>query len=201
MSTLDHKLEPELTAVHRLEVISGTGRRRQFTADFKARVVEADACTGRHCLGGRSPAWAYATAGLHVAPAGASFAGEYREQGAAVRASHCGGGGTITGAARTAAQADRPGRPKLRKHRGRDRWHDDPDRPRGRCEDSCGGASSVEGWRVIGPTGAVRVLVATKTSRLPQRRRGLGGAGARTDAGRSVLAAPSMCSGRNGPTG
>ena len=41
MSTLDHKLEPELTAVHRLEGISGTGRRRQFTADFKARVVEA----------------------------------------------------------------------------------------------------------------------------------------------------------------
>jgi transposase len=40
VSTLDHKLEPELTAVHRLEVISGTGRRRRFTADFKARVVE-----------------------------------------------------------------------------------------------------------------------------------------------------------------
>ena len=46
MSTLDHKLEPELTAVHRLEVISGTGRRRQFTADFKARVVEATLVPG-----------------------------------------------------------------------------------------------------------------------------------------------------------
>ena len=31
-----------------------------------------------------------------MAPAGASFAGEYREQGAAVRASHCGDGGSIT---------------------------------------------------------------------------------------------------------
>ena len=46
MSTLDHKLEPELSAVHRLEVISGTGRRRQFTADFKARVVEATLVPG-----------------------------------------------------------------------------------------------------------------------------------------------------------
>ena len=40
MSTLDHTLEPEVRTVHRLEVISGTGRRRQFTEDFKARVVE-----------------------------------------------------------------------------------------------------------------------------------------------------------------
>jgi transposase len=40
MSTLDHKLEPEVTEVRRLEVITGTGRRRQFTADFKARVIE-----------------------------------------------------------------------------------------------------------------------------------------------------------------
>jgi transposase len=40
VSTLDHKLEPEVTAVRRLEVISGTGRRRQFTEDFKARIVE-----------------------------------------------------------------------------------------------------------------------------------------------------------------
>jgi transposase len=40
VSTLDHKLEPEVKAVHRLEVISGTGRRRRFSEDFKARVVE-----------------------------------------------------------------------------------------------------------------------------------------------------------------
>lgn len=40
MSKLDHMLEPEVTAVHRLEVISGTGRRRQFASDFKARIVE-----------------------------------------------------------------------------------------------------------------------------------------------------------------
>jgi transposase len=40
VSTLDHKLEPEVTAVRRLEVITGTGRRRQFSSDFKARIVE-----------------------------------------------------------------------------------------------------------------------------------------------------------------
>lgn len=40
MSTLDHMLEPEATAVRRLEVITGTGRRRRFSEEFKARVVE-----------------------------------------------------------------------------------------------------------------------------------------------------------------
>ncbi len=40
MPTLDHKLEPAVTEVRRLEVITGTGRRRQFSEDFKARVIE-----------------------------------------------------------------------------------------------------------------------------------------------------------------
>ena len=40
MSKLDHLLEPELTAVQRPEVISGTGRRRKFASEFKARIVE-----------------------------------------------------------------------------------------------------------------------------------------------------------------
>ena len=40
MSTLDHTLKPEATAVRRLEVITGTGRRRQFSEDFKASIVE-----------------------------------------------------------------------------------------------------------------------------------------------------------------
>ncbi len=39
MSTLDHTLKPEST-VRRLEVITGTGRRRQFSEDFKAAIVE-----------------------------------------------------------------------------------------------------------------------------------------------------------------
>ena len=38
MSTLDHTLKPE--TVHRLEVITGTGRRRRFSEDDKARLIE-----------------------------------------------------------------------------------------------------------------------------------------------------------------
>jgi len=39
VSTLDPTLEPEATTVRRLEVITGTGRRRRFSEDDKARVV------------------------------------------------------------------------------------------------------------------------------------------------------------------
>ena len=46
MSMLDHKLEPEGTGVRRLEVISGTGRRRRFSGDFKARIVEETLAVG-----------------------------------------------------------------------------------------------------------------------------------------------------------
>jgi transposase-like protein len=46
VSTLDHKLEPEVAEVRRLEVITGTGRRRLFTDDFKARVVAETLLSG-----------------------------------------------------------------------------------------------------------------------------------------------------------
>ncbi len=46
MSTLDHTLEPEVTTVRRLEVITGTGRRRRFAEDDKARVVEETLAPG-----------------------------------------------------------------------------------------------------------------------------------------------------------
>jgi transposase len=46
VSTLDHKLEPEVTEVRRLEVITGMGRRRQFTEDFKAQVIEETLAPG-----------------------------------------------------------------------------------------------------------------------------------------------------------
>jgi transposase len=39
VSKLDHTFEPEGT-VRRLEVITGTGRRRRFSEDDKARIVE-----------------------------------------------------------------------------------------------------------------------------------------------------------------
>ncbi|MCW5688159.1 MAG: transposase [Pseudolabrys sp.] len=40
VSKLDHMLEPETVSVHRLEVITGMGRRRRFSDEYKARVVE-----------------------------------------------------------------------------------------------------------------------------------------------------------------
>jgi transposase len=38
VTMLDHTLKPE--AVHRLEVITGTGRRRRFSDEYKAGIVE-----------------------------------------------------------------------------------------------------------------------------------------------------------------
>jgi len=46
MSTLDHTLKPETMAVGRLEVITGTGRRRQFSEDFKGGIVEETLVAG-----------------------------------------------------------------------------------------------------------------------------------------------------------
>ena len=46
MSTLDHTLKPEASTVSRLEVITGTGRRRRFSDDYKARVVGETLVTG-----------------------------------------------------------------------------------------------------------------------------------------------------------
>jgi transposase len=40
VSTLDHTLKPEAAAARRLEVITGTGRRRWFSADDKAWMIE-----------------------------------------------------------------------------------------------------------------------------------------------------------------
>jgi transposase len=46
VSMLDHKLKPETEPVHRLEVITGTGRRRRFSDDDKARIVEETLAPG-----------------------------------------------------------------------------------------------------------------------------------------------------------
>jgi transposase len=39
VSMLDHMLEPEAQVVRRVEVIRGTGRRRRFSDDDKARII------------------------------------------------------------------------------------------------------------------------------------------------------------------
>jgi transposase len=45
VSKLDHMLEPK-TSVHRIAVITETGRRRRFSADDKARFVEETLAPG-----------------------------------------------------------------------------------------------------------------------------------------------------------
>jgi len=46
VSTLDHMLEPEAKVVHRVEVITGTGRRRRFSDDDKSRIIEETLAPG-----------------------------------------------------------------------------------------------------------------------------------------------------------
>ena len=46
MSKLDHMLEPEAMTVRRLEVITGTGRRRRFSDDDKTRIIEETLAPG-----------------------------------------------------------------------------------------------------------------------------------------------------------
>ena len=116
MSMLDHKLEPEVTEVRRLEVITGTGRRRKFAAAFKARVVEEtlapDAVVSEalasmglcrsKCLPGADK--------RRRVPAG--------QQAAAVCTGCCGNGVTITAGKCAARQADAPCAAELCEHRG-----------------------------------------------------------------------------------
>ena len=118
MSTLDYKLEPEVAEVRRLEVLTGTGRRRHFTDDFKARVVEETLVSGAVVSDvarryGLTPA-----AGVHVAPPSARSSGDNREQDAAICAGHCRNGVAVTAEKCAARQADAPCAAVLCKHRG-----------------------------------------------------------------------------------
>ena len=46
MSMVDHKLKPEPEPLRRLEVITGTGRRRRFSDGYKTRIVEETLAPG-----------------------------------------------------------------------------------------------------------------------------------------------------------
>jgi transposase len=46
VSMLDHTLKPEPEPLRRLEVITGTGRRRRFSDEDKARIVEETLAAG-----------------------------------------------------------------------------------------------------------------------------------------------------------
>src|SRR6202041_3272185 len=43
---LDHKFDPNSSATRRVEVFVGTGRRRRWSSDEKARIVEETLATG-----------------------------------------------------------------------------------------------------------------------------------------------------------
>jgi transposase len=46
VSRVDHTLEPEARTLRRVEVITGVGRRRRFSDDDKARIIEATLVPG-----------------------------------------------------------------------------------------------------------------------------------------------------------
>ena len=166
MSTLHHTLKPEVTAVHRLEVTAGTDRRRRFSEDFKARIVEEtlvayavvsevarrNGLTPQQLFRWRRQAWA------------AMMSSETRRCSLFPQLLKCQRARYMDGSA-----ADTPSGAEHRKHRNRYRGRDCSHWPRGGSQDRRGGASSLEGRRLIGPTGAVRALVATKSCRFLQR--------------------------------
>ena len=163
MSTLDHKLKPEPEPLRRLEVITGTGRRRRFSDDYKTRIVEETLAPGavvsevarRH---GLSPqqlfGWrrqARQPVATRTDPTAPQFVPAVIEAQLPEA--------TVRRRSRSAMrQADRT----CGYHRDRDRRRDGAGRPRRRGEDGRGGDPCAEGRPVIGPTGAVRVMVATK---------------------------------------
>lgn len=109
MSTLDHTLKSEAT-IRRLEVITGTGRRRRFSTDDKARmrIVEETLAPGRGDVGGCSPAWADPAASVHVASASTASGNERRsDRDTTVCASGCRSFAAGARAARRAAKCSR----------------------------------------------------------------------------------------------
>ena len=110
MSTLDHMLEPEAQVVRRVEVITGTGRRRRFSDDVKARDHRRDACSG--CGGFRdcAAAWVDASAVVWVAAASAaiSIVRHRQECGTRVRAGRRGCAGPGTDVSKPRNQAGPP---------------------------------------------------------------------------------------------
>ena len=109
MSMLDHTLKPE--PMRRLEVITGTGRRRRFSEDYKAGIVEETLVPGavvsdvarRH---GLTPQQLF------------GWRRQARQPASGLRAGHCGGAVARTRSAWRAAQANASDGSDLWKHRG-----------------------------------------------------------------------------------
>jgi transposase len=150
VSRLEPTLEPE-RAVRRIEVITGAGGRRRWTVDDKARIVEETLEPGasvsvvarRH---GLTPQQVFAwrrEARQRSEEAGPSFIPAMVELASTPRRRR-----QQAAAPMAAIELDR-------RREGADRrWRQGLNR--------IGGDSGVEGDLVIGPTGTVRVMVATK---------------------------------------
>ena len=144
--------------IRRMEVFTGAGRRRSWSAAEKAAIVAESYGAGETVCGvarrhGLTPqqlfSWRRLARQTALSPATDVRAG--------------GGGAGSTGAA-DAGQDAAPGAPPIQRRwdRARDRRGRSSDR--GGCEaaEHRGGDSRAEGDLVIGPSGNVRVLVATK---------------------------------------
>lgn len=151
----------DLEPVRRFEVFSGSGRRREWLLEEKARIVAESNGTDETCC--RTPIPFVSAATVHLAsgrsPAGGREGGDV---GIAVCAS--GGGGSDYGtdgeAAAKATQTENC--PRRRRHRARNLQRRHARWPRSRRQNGRGGDPCVESGVVIGPTGAVNIMVATK---------------------------------------
>jgi transposase len=156
---LDHTLKSDVTA-RRLEVMTETGRRRWFSKDDKARVVEETLVPGavvseiarRH---GLSPQQVF-TWRRQARRLPTPMADDPPFVPAVVDA-------TVPAVAVGYERAKQSqGQAGCWGHRDRSRRRHYPGRPRRGRGDDCGHRPCAEGKPVIGPSGTVRVMVATK---------------------------------------
>src|SRR4051812_47972498 len=153
------ELTPMPERARRIEVFTGAGRRRNWPADEKAAIVAESYAPGRTVCGvarrhGLTPAqlftWRRLARRSRGPKAPALFVPAVVEPSPGPAAPS-----RVTAAARPPARARHGDRGGDRRHRGWDRIGREPRGDRG-------GDPSAEGGTVIGPTGAVRVLMATR---------------------------------------
>src|ERR1700676_1129200 len=64
----DHTLDPNAGDIRRIEVITGTGRRRRWSAETKAQIIAESFAVEAVGVGGGAPTWASAPAAVWLAP-------------------------------------------------------------------------------------------------------------------------------------
>ena len=159
MSMVEHMVEPS-RVVCRLEVITGVGGRRRWSEAEKRRITAEAMVPGavvseiarRH---GMSPA-----ASVHLAAERRRAAGTQGAEAPCL----CRRWWTALPEPSVGPRSVKTRRPRRRRRTGSigDRWCRGPCRVRRKPEGDRGGDQGPEGGIVIGPTGAVRVMVATR---------------------------------------